>query len=185
MTPTTHPLQDPAAFTELFEKHHLAVFRFIFGLSGGSIHEVEDLTADTFLRAWKSRQRYEGDLNSALGWLLTIARHLVIDAARRKKVRKHEQLIADLDEWQTLSPFEQIPSVETSTIRREQVSQIHQILCKLPPERREILVLRYILGWQVKQIAAHMGILENTVSVYIRRAIEQIRREWPAEERDL
>ncbi len=185
MTSTTHPLQDQAAFTELFEKYHLAVFRFIFGLSGGSVHEVEDLTAETFLRAWKSRQRYEGDLNSALGWLLTIARNLVIDSARRKKVRKHEQLITDLDEWLTLSPFEQNPSVETSTIRREQISQIQQLLCKLPPERREIITLRYILGWQVKQIASHIGILDNTVSVYIRRTIDQIRREWPSEELDL
>jgi len=182
MTPTTNPLQDPAAFTELFEKYHLAVFRFIFGLSGGSVHEVEDFTAETFLRAWKSRHRFEGDINSALGWLLTIARHLVIDAARRKKVRKQEQLVADLDEWQTSYPFEQTPGVETGTIRNEQISQMMQLLSKLPPERREILVLRYILGWQVKQIAAHMGILENTISVYIRRTIDQIRREWPVEE---
>lgn len=185
MTPTTHPLLDPAAFTELYEKYHLAVFRFIFGLSGWSVHEVEDLTAETFLRAWKSRQRFEGDLNSALGWLLTIARHLVIDTARRKKVRKHEQFTADIDEWRPLYTFDQGNSVERSTIKSEQISQMLQHLSNLPAERREILVLRYILGWQVKQIAVHMGFLENTVSVYLRRAIEQIRREWLAENPDI
>jgi DNA-directed RNA polymerase specialized sigma24 family protein len=45
-----------------------------------------------------------------------------------------------------------------------------------------LLILRYILGWQVKQIAAHLGMVENTASVYLHRAIEQIRRDWPAED---
>jgi RNA polymerase sigma-70 factor (ECF subfamily) len=182
MPPTTRPLQDPAAFTELFEQHHLAVFRFIFGLSGGALHEVEDLTAETFLRAWRSRQRFEGDINSALGWLLTIARHLVIDASRRKKVRKHEQFIVDLDDWQAFYLLEQDESVENQAIRHEQISQLLRNLNNLPAARRELLILRYILGWQVKQIAAHLGILENTASVYLHRAIEQIRREWPSED---
>jgi RNA polymerase sigma-70 factor (ECF subfamily) len=182
MTHSTHPLQDSAAFTKLFEQHHLAVFRFIYALSGGSLHEVEDLTAETFLRAWKSRQRFEGDLNSALGWLLTIARHLVIDAARRNKVRKVDQSIADLDEWQVLYPQGHVVSVENQAIHRERVAVLLGELRNLPADRRELLILRYILGWQVKQIAAHLGMVENTASVYLHRALEQIRRDWPTED---
>lgn len=182
MTNSTHPLQDSNAFTELFEQHHLAVFRFIYALSGGSLHEAEDLTAESFLRAWKSRHRFEGDQNSALGWLLTIARHLVIDAARRKKVRQVDQSISDFDEWQPSHSQGYVTSVENQAIQHEQVAILLGKLSNLPTDRRELLVLRYILGWQVKQIAAHLGMVENTVSVYLRRAIEQIRRDWPSED---
>lgn len=182
MTHPIHPLQDSSAFTELFEVHHLSVFRYIYACSGGSLQEAEDLAAETFLRAWKARHRFEGDQNSALGWLLTIARHLVIDAARRNKVRSVDQSIADIDEWQATHPLGYNISFENQAIHREQVALLHAKLSSLPTGRRELLVLRYVLGWQVKQIAAHLGLSENTASVYLRRALEQMRRDWPPEE---
>ena len=146
------------------------------------MQEAEDLAAETFLRAWKARHRFEGDQNSALGWLLTIARHLVIDAARRNKVRSVDQSIADIDEWQATHPLGYNISFENQAIHREQVALLHAKLSSLPTGRRELLVLRYVLGWQVKQIAAHLGLSENTASVYLRRALEQMRRDWPPEE---
>ena len=75
-----------------------------------------------------------------------------------------------------------LDSAENQAIQREQVALLFGKLSNLPTERRELLVLRYILGWQVKQIAAHLGMVENTVSVYLHRAIEQIRRDWPSED---
>jgi RNA polymerase sigma-70 factor (ECF subfamily) len=182
MTLPDHPLQDSTTFTHLFEQHHVTIFRFIYGLSGGTLHEVEDLTAETFLRAWKARERYEGDYQSAIGWLLTIARHLVIDTARRKKVRKYELSISDLNEWQNLFPDLLSDSAEGQAIRREQLRVLLNQLSTLSTERRELLVLRYILGWQVKQIAAHLGMVENTVSVYLHRTLAQIRESWPGED---
>jgi RNA polymerase sigma-70 factor (ECF subfamily) len=181
MTQTNRPLQDPVIFAQLFEQHHLAVFRFIYGLSGGPLPEVEDLTAETFLRAWKARRRFEGEQHAAIGWLLTIARHLVIDAARRRKSHHGEQLFSELDDYQQLIPMELSDSTEKQVLHQEQVGLLLRQLSSLPTDRRELLVLRYILGWQVKEIAAHMGMLENTVSVYLRRSIEQIRAHWPGE----
>ena len=181
MTQINHPLQNTEAFAQLFEQNHLTVFRFIYGLSGGTLHDVEDLTAETFMRAWKARGSFEGDQRAALGWLLTIARNLVIDATRRNKIRQVEQLTSDLDECQQLLPYLPSESAEGQALRHEQVGILFRQLAKLPSERRELLVLRYILGWSVKEIASHMGMLENTVSVYLRRAIEQLRSNWPGE----
>ncbi|MCK4820402.1 sigma-70 region 4 domain-containing protein, partial [bacterium] len=50
----------------------------------------------------------------------------------------------------------------------------------LPIDTREMIVLRYSLGWPVKQIADRFDMLENTVTVRIRRAFTQIRKVWPA-----
>ena len=51
----------------------------------------------------------------------------------------------------------------------------------LPNVDREIIVLRYIIGWPVKESATHMDMLDNTVSVKIRRILKRIRDEWPEE----
>ena len=56
-----------------------------------------------------------------------------------------------------------------------------QLLQNLSDEKRELLVLRYILGWKVNQIAKYVNKEENTVSVSIRRSLEQIRQDWSVE----
>ena len=49
------------------------------------------------------------------------------------------------------------------------------MLDSLPDDTREMLVLRYMLSWQVKQIAAHLDMKENNVSVRIRRALSRLK----------
>ena len=79
----TSPLAAPSAFRELYERNRLPVFRYVYGQTGGPQEEVEDLTAETFLRAWKARHDFQGDEASATGWLIRIAKRLVIDRYRR------------------------------------------------------------------------------------------------------
>jgi RNA polymerase sigma factor (sigma-70 family) len=66
-------------------------------------------------------------------------------------------------------------------IEREQIAILWHLLGTLPDDIREMLVLRYLLGWQVKQIAAHLEQSENNVSVTIRRALKSLQRDWPQE----
>ena len=167
------PLAEAEAFAELYQRTHLVVFRYIFALNGGPQQEVEDLTTDTFIRAWKARQRFEGDQEAALSWLLRIARNLVIDSHRRTKVRGVEtNLEDDLLITPDASPEEQVA-------RKEQFNALWVIISTLQPQHREIIVLRYVLGWPVKRIAAHLNMLENTTSVNLRRILQRIQRDWP------
>jgi RNA polymerase sigma-70 factor (ECF subfamily) len=62
-------MPDADSFTRLYENTHLLVFRYVYGLSGGPLQEVEDLTAETYARAWKTRQHFNGSDPAALGWL--------------------------------------------------------------------------------------------------------------------
>jgi RNA polymerase sigma-70 factor (ECF subfamily) len=173
------PLLDRASFENLYARTHLVVYRYIYGLYGGPVEEVEDLTAETFLRAWNARRRFSGDDGAALGWLLRIARNLVIDAIRREKVRR---VTGGFDEENAEpDPFPALASPEEQAAFREQVRTLRVILLELPAEHREMIVLRYILGWPVKGIAAHLGLLENTVSVILRRVFQRIRDRWPSD----
>ncbi len=178
MQASRSPLQDSESFSYLFARTHIIIFRFIYGLHGGPSEEVEDLTSDTFSRAWKGRNQFSGDEQDALCWLFTIARHLVIDAHRKKK----NTLIKSIERFDEVSLDGMFSSSELSledqVTKREQFNHLWEALQILPDDRREMIVLRYLLGWQVKQIAMYLRMEENTVSVYIRRSLEQIRRNW-------
>ena len=116
-----------------------------------------------------------GSEQAALGWLLKIARNLVIDSHRRQKTRGYSQ-----DINQHIIPSDE-PNPEEQAQVREQVKVLWSLLHSLPDQQREILVLRYMLGWRVQDIGAHLEMKENTVSVYIRRAIKRLREDWPTE----
>jgi RNA polymerase sigma-70 factor (ECF subfamily) len=166
-------LRTPEGFQKIYQQYHLAVFRYIYGLHGGPTEDVEDLTTTTFLRAWKARQRFRGDQGAALGWLLKIARNLVIDSQRRRGRRENPVNI----ETQIISSKDLTP--EEHVFQREQVTTLWNLLLQLPNHHREIITLRYLLGWKVKAIAEHLGKNENSISVTIRRILKKLQKEWP------
>ncbi len=150
----------------MYETNRLSIFRYIYSLMGGPADEAEDLTAETFIRAWKARHSFEGEFDSAIGWLIGIARRLVIDDHRRKTVRKESNLSLNIKAEAT---------VEEEILALQQKEDLLVLLKQLPDDQREILVLRYMLGWKVNQIATHMRLTENNVSVIIHRLLTSLR----------
>jgi RNA polymerase sigma-70 factor, ECF subfamily len=161
-------IASPASFRALYELNRLLVFRYIYALSGGSQEDAEDLTAETFLRAWKARHQFEGEMDSAIGWLLRIAKSLVIDDYRRT-VRATRNLSTALVSE---------PTPEQTTIHEEQQKFLFRLVADLPDEQREMIVLRYLLGWRVNDIARHMGASENKISVSLHRTLFKLREKW-------
>lgn len=162
------PIANPAGFRGLYELNRLSVFRYIFGLTGGPQELVEDLTAETFLRAWKARHRFDGDMDSATGWLIRIAKRLVIDDYRRT-VQGIRNRSGEL-------PVDPLP--EQAAVAKEQRKFLFSLLTDLPEDQREILTLRYMLGWRVNDIALHLGMTGNNVSVTIHRSLAKLREKW-------
>jgi RNA polymerase sigma-70 factor, ECF subfamily len=104
--------------------------------------------------------------------LIRIAKRLVIDAHRRNSVEaRHIQSTAG-DGINADSP-------ELAAITDEQNRTLKHLLLDLPEEPREILVLRYMLGWKVNAIAAHLELTENNVSVTLHRTLAKLREQWP------
>lgn len=176
---TGTPLVNTDVFRQFYEQHYLSVFRYVYGLHGAPIEDVEDLTAETFTRAWKARRSFDGEpLTTGIGWLLRIAKRLVIDQYRRSQT--HIQVV---DEFPEDIPFI-APTPEYVVQKGESYQQLWSLMNQLPARQREILVLRYILDWRVNQIGEYMDTPENTVSVTIRRSLQQLQREWSEEKEE-
>jgi RNA polymerase sigma-70 factor (ECF subfamily) len=166
--------QEASSFSQFYESFHRTAFRYIYGMTGGPVQEVEDITAETFYRAWKKRKQFSGNERAAQAWLLTIARNLVFDTHRRKK--GHPEI--DLhDEWFESHSIAQL-DFEDNFEEQERFKILWQVVLSLQPEQREILVLRHMLGWQVKEIARLLNMEENHVSVCLHRIIKQIQQSW-------
>lgn len=157
------------AFTALYERTHLIVFRYIYALHGEPQEDAEDLWHETYMRAWRSRHRFSGSEAAALGWLLRIARNLVID-----KHRHHQRYpISNLSDTETFSgDSDETP--ENLIVLQEQYQVLWKMLDGLSEQQREMVILRYIVGWRVKEIAAHLQIPENTISVNLRRVLAKL-----------
>ena len=165
---TNSSIASPASFRALYELNRLPVFRYVYALTGGSQEDAEDLTAETFLRAWKARHQFQGEMDSAIGWLIGIAKRLVIDDYRRT-VRATRNLPTDLNSKST---------PEQTAIQEEQQKLLLRLVADLPDEQREIIILRYLLGWRVNDIARHMGASENKISVSLHRTLSKLREQW-------
>lgn len=164
------PIARPAEFQAAYEHHRLSVYRYIYSITGGPQAHVEDLAAETFLRAWRARHRYHGEPERAIAWLIQIAKRLVIDEYRRsQRAASHQS---------PPLPTTELP--EDTALHNEDIRRLTELLVALPTEQREILTLRYSLDWQVKDIAAHMEMTENNVSVVIHRTLAKLRQQWPS-----
>ncbi|MFZ0544153.1 MAG: sigma-70 family RNA polymerase sigma factor [Candidatus Promineifilaceae bacterium] len=173
ITKPDRPLHSPEQFGRLYQEKHMLVFRHIYGLCGGPTPLVEDLTAETFMRGWRARADFTGDSKAATGWLLRIARNLVIDH-QRSGIERNTVLFSDDFEQgsQTGLPEEEL-------ILAEQQAVLITLLQELPLQKREMVTLRYLLEWRVREIADYLEIPENTVSVTIQRSLRQMRNRWP------
>jgi len=173
------PLVNTDVFRQFYEQHYLSVFRYVYGLHGAPIEDVEDLTAETFARAWKARRSFEGEpLTTGVGWLLRIAKRLVIDQYRRNQT--HIQVVNEFPEDVPLIA----PTPENLVQKSESYRQLWSLMNQLPARQREILVLRYFLDWRVNQIGEYLNIPENTASVTIRRSLQQLQQEWSEEKEE-
>ena len=130
---------------------------------------VEDIVADTFLRALKASWRYDATRGGARGWLLAIARNLVQDHRRRARVRRYVPLgtMADL--------AVDAPSPEERLLREEEAGRLLDALGALGDNDREIISLRYGSGLDGREVAAMLGISEQNVRTRLWRALKRLK----------
>lgn len=144
-------------FSALYQKYAPDVYRFALYLCGEP-SEAEDITAETFVRAWTAPARIE--LATVKGYLFTIARNLFLQGLRKKA--RHVALDAELRDRQA-----------GPQLQAEQRSELRVVLARLqelPEVDRAALLLRAHEGMPYEEIARMLGISLAAVKVKIHRA---------------
>lgn len=146
----------------LFDRHHAALFRYFYRLTGNRTAS-EDLTQDVFFRMLRSSETWRTEARFA-NWMYRIARNSFIDQNRKQK-------------WETeMSPEFDTPAPPTPGLEQlEEHELVRRALAELPPEKRELLVLSRYQGMKYDQIGALLGVETATVKVRVFRAVQQLR----------
>jgi len=133
---------------------------------------AEDLTAATFERAWRARQRYRRDLGAFSAWLFSIARHLAVDY-----LRAHRQE-SSLEDKQDLPDGH---SAEEIAQRQQDLARLRALLAHLPAREQELVALKYGGGLTNRVIARLTGLSESNVGTILYRVVQKLRAEWEDE----
>lgn len=134
--------QDPKVFGELYKLYVEQVFRYLFSRIG-NVHEAEDVTAQTFLAAFESFDKFRQDGHFA-SWLFGIARNKAMDHFRRRDRSSHIEVSSEI-------PVED--NTLASMIKTEQAEVLSKIIQTLPEEDRELLRLRFLADMSYPEIA--------------------------------
>lgn len=157
-----------ADFEELYRAELPRVYNF-FRYRVGDGQLAEDLTSETFEKAWRNRGRYKRNLAAFSTWLFTIARRVAIDQYR--KCRREVPL----------SAFTHLTTDETTEdLAQQQANLTHLsiLLARLADRDRELVALKYGAGFTNRTIAGLTGLSESNVGVILHRVLQTLRKEW-------
>lgn len=152
---------EPALFGELYERHGLAVWRYVVRRIGADAGE--DLAADVFVRAFRARGRYRVDRDTALPWLLGIANHVIAD--HRRLERRRLAILARLAGDSSGCSDDGRPALDP---------QLVATLRRLPAVERDTLLLVVWGELTQDEAAAALGVPVGTVSSRIARARKRL-----------
>jgi RNA polymerase sigma-70 factor (ECF subfamily) len=157
-----------------------AVYRFALRLTGGNRSEADDLTQETFLRAYRHWATFERG-TSARSWLFTIARNAFL-RSRERQTRRPETLETDLDfAVEALGAAETYRDITAADPERQFFDsfiddEIKRAVETLPEEFREAVVLSDIEGLNYAEIADVLGVPLGTVKSRLYRGRRQLER---------
>jgi RNA polymerase sigma-70 factor (ECF subfamily) len=129
-------------------------------------HEAEDVTQQIFAKLMTALQRYEPRSVPFSAWILRIAHNAAIDHMRARRAVPCEEVRS--------------PELEDGDVSRERAQDLHTALSKLPPEQRDVIVMRFVLGLSPREIADRIGRSEDAVHGLQHRGRTTLRRELEA-----
>ena len=155
---------DPAAFEQLYSEHAAAVHRFCLSQVGDRAL-AEDLTHETFARAYAAYDRVHPEAGWTLSWLLAIARNLSRDHHRAR------------GRWRRVA--EQLDSAGQPPQTVEEIAEVRRALsaiAELGARDRELIGLRVAAGLSYREIGALLGQSEDVAKVATFRALARLRK---------
>ena len=160
---------DREALNELVTRHWHPVYRFV-SYKTGNLDEAQELTQETFFRAFRSLPDYRQTGATFKTYLCHIALNLIRDFWRKQG---RSPALVELSDTVPASNEDDQPDI--AAIRTEQRETLHKALQQLPEEQRQAVELRIVAGLPVREAALAMGKTEAAVKMLQQRALKNLR----------
>lgn len=154
-------------FLAAYDEYARAVYRHV-RLRVGRLEDAEDIAAQTFMKTWEYLSLGKHILRMK-PFLFRVANNLIIDWYRAKGSQP-----LPLEEIENEDQEMEDKKFEAAIDARGDVKMLEGALDQLEPSYRDVLVLKYVEGYEVKEIAKKLGVSENVVYVRIHRGRKKI-----------
>ncbi len=158
---------DEAAFIDAYNEYADAIFRYCY-VRVRDRERAKELMQETFTKAWEYVQNGK-EIENMRPFLYTVAHNVCVNEAVRSKSYS-------LDEMREHAGYDPEDTASSSPERDAETALLMNRLGGLRAADQEVLTLRYMNGLPVTEIAAILKKTPNTVSVQIKRALEELRR---------
>ncbi len=157
---------DEILFSRVYDAYAERIYQFIY-FKTYHRETAEDLTSHTFLKAFENLDRFDPARGSISAWLYQIARNLVIDHYRSRK-----SMVSVHDIWDLASAED----VQVDVENKVRLEQLQAVIRDLPPEQREIIIMRVWQELPYKEIALIMGKSEASLKMMYSRTIARLKK---------
>lgn len=137
----------------------------------GDLSEAEDVTQETFLRAWTTLKKGR-EIVSPGSWLTRVAANAALDELRRRRRKRFCEY-----PWEQELPSVSLAGPEVAVIERELKQEIWRALGRLKPAYRLVLAARTAAGLSTEEVAGVLGASPGYVRVLFNRAANSLRKE--------
>ncbi|HEX6512189.1 MAG TPA: sigma-70 family RNA polymerase sigma factor [Chloroflexota bacterium] len=158
------------AFAALYDRYADRVYRHV-AYRVGRTADCDDLTQQTFLKAWQAMGRYRITDVPFVAWLLTIAHNSVVSYFRAKR---DEQSLPD-----DLLKVDGRADPHAAAELRERQDELRRAISRLKPEHQQVVSMRYLEELDYADISRQLGKRDGTVRVILHRALKELRKELP------
>jgi RNA polymerase sigma-70 factor (ECF subfamily) len=159
---------DPVAFGILYERYVNKIYNYVYYRIGNQ-HDAEDLTARTFYRALDHMERYVDQGAPFSAWLYRIAHNLVANWHRDQSRRK----IISLEDIKLSVQRRQGP--DQMAEQHEEKDELLAAIRRLPPDRQQLLILKFVEGMSNAEIGKVMDRSEGAIKSLYHRTLLSLR----------
>ena len=162
-------LRQPERFGQIYDRHFPGIYRYIASRLGAG--EADDLTAETFIDAFRRRASFDPSRGAVRAWLFGIATRLVAQH-RRAEARRYRALARTPAEPDPGGHDERVAARVSAQARRK---PLMRALAGLSDDDRDVLLLIALGGLSYQEVAAALSIPPGTVASRLNRARRKVR----------
>ena len=153
-------------FAEEVHPHDSSLKAYLRG-AFPNVRDVDDIVQESYLRIWKAHSGQP--IHCVRAFLFRVARNVAINLLNRERISP----IDSVKDLARLPVVEHAPNAATSACMREELVLLARAIDALPARCREIVILRRIKQVPQKEIAARLGIAEETVEVQVAKGVKR------------